>query len=597
MFRRILVAYDGSAAARAAIRVGIQLAKDPEAELASVSVEESLPRYAATIDEVQEAKEDIDAHARMVTAEAQELARAGGVELETVVRQGHEVEMILALARERRADLLLIGYQGHSRIFERLLGSTALSLARVAACSVLVVRPLEAFPVSGGPFQRILAGLDGSPHGRLALQAAVELARLSGGTVIGLTVQETSPLGVSGGLASGYAQRVQTAAEEHARTAGVPFEGVMRSGHAVQALCDQAEEGQADLIVLGATGLERPWSPTIGGTATGVVSQAPCSVLLVRPPQAALRVRDVMVRAVSSVGEDASLARVVELLLRRNIKALPVVDFRRHVVGIISGGDLLSRGDVGVRLSIQRELPAETWRGQLRDLARGAKTARDVMTHPVYTVEVEADLMAAIRLMARRRVKRLPVVDGEGELIGILSRADVLRALAALPEPTMPAELETQAQAGTVGDVVTTGIPVVSPETSADDVLVKLLECPLRRVVVAEPAGRVLGLISDRDLLVRAGPDLRPWVLRALTGRRPAQRPGEGGKELAGPEGPLTAADLMGPTLFTVHPEDPLVHAIRLMIQHQVKRLVVVDAAGRFVGLVDRRALLRSLVA
>jgi len=597
MFRRILVAYDGSAAARVALKVGIQFAKHLEADIASVSVEEPLPRYAATVGEVEEAKDEIDEHFRRLTAKARDLGLAGGVELETLIRRGHEVDTVLAVVLERRADLLLIGYQGHSRIFERILGSTALSLVRHAPCSVLIVRPGESSGAAVGAFKRILVGLDGSPHGRLAFQAALDLAGFTGGTAIGLTVHEVSPLGRSETPDQTYVRYIQTAAEEHARTAGVVFVGVTRSGHAAQALCDQAQEDQADLIVLGATGLEHPWSPTIGGTATGVASQAPCSVLLVRPPQAAFRVRDVMVRAVSSVTLDTPLVEVVELLLRRNVKALPAVDGRRRVVGIITGGDLLARGDLGLRLSIQRELDAETLSKRLRHLVRGEKVARDVMTPHVQTVGADADLTAAIRLMVRHEVKRLPVVDREGELIGIVSRADILRAMAALPEPTGQVGIGAGALARTVGDVVTTGIPVVPLEAPAEDVLGKLLECPLRRAVVTGEDGRVLGLISDRDVLLRASPDMRPWLLRVLTGRRPGQKPGESGRGPAGPRGPLTASDLMAPVLVTVRPEDSLAHAIRLMIQHQVKRLVVVDEAGRFLGLVDRREVLRSLAA
>jgi len=597
MFGRILVAYDGSPAARAALTAGVKLARPLKAELVSVSVEERLPRYAATIDEVEEAREDINEHARKVTAEARDLAQAGGVELEALVRQGHEVEMILGLARERRVDLLLIGYQGHSRIFERLLGSTALSLVRHAPCSVMVVRPGGSSGDSVGDFKRILVGLDGSPHGRLAFQAALDLAGLAGGTLIGLTVQEVSPLLRSEMPDQAYVQHIQTAAAEHARVAGTVFSAVTRTGHAAQALCDQAQEDQADLIVLGATGLEHPWSATIGGTATGVASQAPCSVLLVRPPQAALRVREVMVRAVSSVALDTPVAEVVELLLRRNVKALPVVDYRRHVVGIITGGDLLARADLGLRLSIQRELDPKTLGESLRVLARGEKVARDVMTPHVQTVGPEADLTAAMRLMVRRDVKRLPVVDRDGELIGIVSRADILRAMAALPEPVREAGIDAHALARTVSDVVTTGVPVVLPEAPAEEVLGKLLECPLRRAVVTGEGGRVLGLITDRAVLLRASPDERPWLMRVLTGRRPGHKPGETGKGPAGERGPLTASDLMTSVLITVRPDDSLAHAIRLMVQHQLKRLVVVDEAARFLGLVDRREVLRSLAA
>jgi CBS domain-containing protein len=64
-----------------------------------------------------------------------------------------------------------------------------------------------------------------------------------------------------------------------------------------------------------------------------------------------------------------------------------------------------------------------------------------------------------------------------------------------------------------------------------------------------------------------------------------------------GLETALTASDFMAPSLVTVRPEDSLAHAIRLMMQHQVKRLIVVDDDGRFRGLVDRREILRLLAA
>jgi CBS domain-containing protein len=149
------------------------------------------------------------------------------------------------------------------------------------------------------------------------------------------------------------------------------------------------------------------------------------------------------------------------------------------------------------------------------------------------------------------------------------------------------------AGARTVADVVRPDVPTVVPEALAEEVLGKLLEHPLRRVVVTAPDGRVLGVISDRDLLLLSSPDTRPWLLRALTGgvrarHRREERGEEGG-------GALTARELMAPSLITVRPEDPLRLAIQLMMQHRVKRLVVVDGAGHLVGLVDRRDILRSL--
>ncbi len=140
MFRKILLAYDGSDGAKAALRVGIGLATSLRAELHSISVEEELPHYAATMGEIQDAKERVDEYFRVLTKEARDQAALAGIELQTVIRQGHEVESIVTFAKEGGFDLLLAGYHGHSRIFERVMGSTAQSIIRLSPCSVLLAK-------------------------------------------------------------------------------------------------------------------------------------------------------------------------------------------------------------------------------------------------------------------------------------------------------------------------------------------------------------------------------------------------------------------------------------------------------------------------
>jgi CBS domain-containing protein len=191
--------------------------------------------------------------------------------------------------------------------------------------------------------------------------------------------------------------------------------------------------------------------------------------------------------------------------------------------------------------------------------------------------------------MARHRVKRLPVVDDRRELVGIVSRADVLRAIAAAPEMAATVAPSVPAAARTVGEAASREVPVLPPTASADEVLQAVLATPLRRVVVADREGRVLGLIGDRDLLVRAGRDTRPWLLRVLRGDAHG-----GARSAARAWGP-TAAELAAPRLITVRAGDSLARAIQLMLQHGVKRLIVVDDDGRFRGLVDRREILRML--
>lgn len=140
MYKKILVAYDGSENAKRALRAGVELARLSRAELTSISVRESLPYFAATVGEVEEAQEHIDQFFQRITKEAKDMAGLAGVELETEVRPGHEVETIVTYAKEGGFDLLVVGFAGHSNIFGRIMGSTAGNLSRLAPCSVLIVK-------------------------------------------------------------------------------------------------------------------------------------------------------------------------------------------------------------------------------------------------------------------------------------------------------------------------------------------------------------------------------------------------------------------------------------------------------------------------
>lgn len=140
MFKKILVAYDGSAGSKLALRVAVDLAKRYEADLQSISVEERIPRYAATIGEVEEFRREADEYFKKLNEEAIEEAKNAGVQLRTNVRPGHEVETIVNCAKEGNFDLVVIGFHGHSEIFERMWGSTSRNITRLAPCTVVVVK-------------------------------------------------------------------------------------------------------------------------------------------------------------------------------------------------------------------------------------------------------------------------------------------------------------------------------------------------------------------------------------------------------------------------------------------------------------------------
>ena len=140
MFRKILIGNDGSEGAKKALTLAIDLAKRYGAELHSISIEEHLPHYAAEVAEVLEERAEANNYFKKINEEAQALAIQHGVALHPHVLPGHEVETIIQFAKDHHFDLLVIGFMGHSKIFDRIWGSTSQNLTRLAPCTVLVVK-------------------------------------------------------------------------------------------------------------------------------------------------------------------------------------------------------------------------------------------------------------------------------------------------------------------------------------------------------------------------------------------------------------------------------------------------------------------------
>jgi nucleotide-binding universal stress UspA family protein len=140
MYRRIVLAYDGSPGARAALHHAVALAGAHAAVLTVVAVEAHLPQFPATVGEVQEEHESEERDCRRWLKEAVAHADEHGVRTTTMMRAGHAPQAILHVARQVGADLVVVGHSGHSRAWGRFLGSTTEKVSRHAPCSVLIVR-------------------------------------------------------------------------------------------------------------------------------------------------------------------------------------------------------------------------------------------------------------------------------------------------------------------------------------------------------------------------------------------------------------------------------------------------------------------------
>src|SRR3954453_1733900 len=146
--------------------------------------------------------------------------------------------------------------------------------------------------------------------------------------------------------------------------------------------------------------------------------------------EAGMKVSDIMTHPVLTVTPETTIGEVAELMIGHRISGLPVVDPAGAVVGIVTEGDLLRRAETGTERRRARWLEFLIAPGRLASEyahAHGRKVG-EVMTDTVLTAGPDNAVVDLIDLLERRRIKRVPVIDG-GRLVGIVSRANLVRAL------------------------------------------------------------------------------------------------------------------------------------------------------------------------
>jgi CBS domain-containing protein len=288
------------------------------------------------------------------------------------------------------------------------------------------------------------------------------------------------------------------------------------------------------------------------------------------------------------VQADTPLAEAVELLLDKVYRALPVVDQEGRIVGILTDGDLLDRVDL-LAVSAQKELNEAETAQELHHLRQSGQTVGECMTPNPVTVTDDATIAQAVNMMVEHNIKRLPVVDAQRKLVGMVSRVDVLRALAQPPVAESPRKSPPPGQHVRVGDVMMTNVPTVRINASLVEIVNLLVGHAQRRVVVVDEQRRVVGIITDGDLIKRATTAERGGIIQSLTRRLPL------GQAESFQLSQRTAAEVMTGQVVTATPETSLLEALRLLLEHKIKRLPVVDAGGRLVGLVGRGGILQAL--
>ncbi len=217
-------------------------------------------------------------------------------------------------------------------------------------------------------------------------------------------------------------------------------------------------------------------------------------------------VKDVMTTNVIAVGMDAAYEAVAADLVKHRISAVPVVDQASRVIGVVSESDMLAKLalDMGNGRGVSGITGIQPWE-QLQK-AR-AVTAEELMTSPVFTASPEDTIEQAARIMYSHQVKRLPVVDAEGRLAGIVTRTDLLAVYSRHDEDI----------AEEIRDTVFAGEPHAGHgpfQVTVQAGIVTLSGMPLtasQRWAIARRARHIPGVVSVRDRLTHPAPGQKSW--------------------------------------------------------------------------------------
>src|SRR5689334_1381951 len=154
-----------------------------------------------------------------------------------------------------------------------------------------------------------------------------------------------------------------------------------------------------------------------------------------------MRAHQIMTKPVFTVLPDATILEAANLMLRRHISGLPVVDADGKLVGIVSEGDFIRRSEIGTQRRRNRFLRLILGPGQAAtDFVHehGCRIS-NIMTRETVTITEDTPLETIVTLMEKNKLKRLPVTRN-GQVVGIVTRANLLQAVASLarhiPDPT-----------------------------------------------------------------------------------------------------------------------------------------------------------------
>jgi CBS domain-containing protein len=306
-----------------------------------------------------------------------------------------------------------------------------------------------------------------------------------------------------------------------------------------------------------------------------------------------IKVRDAMTPNPKSVRASTPASDVIRLLLSSEFHSVPVVNEKNRPIGIITQDDLIRRAGMPVRLGLVSMFEQKKVEDFLNSIAH--KTAEEIMTKPVITVTVEKRLSEAVDMMLNNKLKRFPVVDAEDVLVGMLARYDILHTITKeSPDwKAIQARKVVVDNVRVVRDIMQRDTHTVLPEASVQEVVEIIDANDIQRVAVVDKEGRFQGMIFDHDVLGYFS-EHHPGLWDHLAAKLPFTEMARQHAEKISRTKARTAAELMKTDVIRVQEETRIDEAVKLMSGKNIKRLPVLDAEGRFKGMVSRDSILRA---
>ena len=308
-----------------------------------------------------------------------------------------------------------------------------------------------------------------------------------------------------------------------------------------------------------------------------------------------LKVKDIMTVSPQTVYPDTTIYDVTKILLSSIFTGIPVLDAENRPIGIITQGDLIYRAGLPMRLGLLSICDPQVLSDSLEPLI--SRHAKEIMSQPAICIDEEKPATHAVNLMLEKNLKRLPVINNQGVLTGILSRIDIFRTIMGESPDWKTFECkEIKAKnLNTVSEIMRRDTHTVLPETSVEEVMRLIDSNDIQRVAVIDKNGVFLGLISDRDLLA-AFSEKTCGIWNFFMKKIPFSERGKLYHDVSHCIQNKSAGEIMKRDIVVVEEDTPLQKALTLMTQKALKRLPVVDKDGKFKGMISRDSLLRTEV-